>query len=175
MPTLKVPKNTPAREALRLEQQHADAFNIGRKQWERCLRHCMQVCCAPFNVYLLTCSQIDARQDSLGTGDSASQPSNEQAALQRAKKKETVRNGAKDARNAHFQELVDKDSEVRSSLVATMEARNATADRMGRVFEVLAMAMMSKSLGPAAVPLLAQIFPAAHPAAAPAPAPAPEN
>jgi hypothetical protein len=118
-------------------------------------------------------AQIDARQDSLGTGDNASQPANEQAALLRAKTKEAVRNKAKDARNAHFQELVDKDSEVRSSLVASMEARNASADRMGRAFEMLAMAMMAKTLGPAAAPLIAQVFPAAPPAAVPASVPAP--
>jgi hypothetical protein len=42
-PTFKVPRNTPAREALLLEQQHAAGVSGMRKQWERCVRFCMQV------------------------------------------------------------------------------------------------------------------------------------
>ena len=43
MPALKIPHNTPARKALLLEQEHADAVNKGRKQWEHCVRLCMRV------------------------------------------------------------------------------------------------------------------------------------
>ena len=95
--------------------------------------------------------QIDSRQDSLGTGKKATQPSDEQAVLQRAKKKEAVRGAAKEARNSHFQELVDKDAEIRGSLATSIEARNASADRMGRAFEMMAMALLSKTLGADAV------------------------
>jgi len=78
----------------------------------------------------------------------------EQAVLQRCKEKE-------DARNAHFQDLVDKDTEIRSSLAASVEARTASADRTSRAFELLGMAMLAKSLGPEAMPLIREHFAAA--------------
>ena len=93
----------------------------------------------------------------------------EQAVLQRCKEKE-------DARNAHFQDLVDKDTEIRSSLAASVEARTASADRTSRAFELLGMAMLAKSLGPEAMPLIREYFAAAPPAGlAPAPLAAPKG
>ena len=78
-----------------------------------------------------------------------------------------MRNTAKDARNAHFQELVDKDAEIRSSLATSIEARTASGDRIGRAFEMVAMALLSKTLGADAV---RELFAAPTPAARAAPA-----
>jgi len=43
VPPLKVPRNTPARQAAALEQEHADAAAEARKQWEHCIHLCMKV------------------------------------------------------------------------------------------------------------------------------------
>lgn len=101
----------------------------------------------------------------------AGQPGNEQAALARAKEKDAVRVAVKDARNAHFQDIVDKDIAIRDSLAASMQSRNANSDRMSRAFEMIAVATLCKTLGAEAGPLIAQIFPPV--AAVPAPALAP--
>jgi hypothetical protein len=96
---------------------------------------------------------------------------NEQAALQHVKEKEGVRTAVKDSRNAHFQDIVDRDIDVRDSIAASMQARSAGSDRIGRAFEMLAIATITQTLGAQAGPLLAQLFPA-PPVRAPAPAPA---
>ena len=73
--------------------------------------------------------QIDGRARSLGSNRDG-QPANEQAALQRVKEKEGVRTAVKDARNAHFQDIVDRDIDVRDSIAASMQARSAGSDRI---------------------------------------------
>ena len=75
-----------------------------------------------------------------------------------------MRNTANDARNAHFQELVDKDAEMRSSLATSIEARTASGDRIGRAMEMMALALLSKTLG---ADVMGELFP---PPAPPAPA-----
>lgn len=94
-----------------------------------------------------------------------------------------MRQAAKDTRNAHFQDIVDKDIEIRDNIATTMQARAASSDRLSRAFEMIAIAHLTQTLGANAGPLLQQLFPnapapvlaapaAAAAAAAAAPAPA---
>jgi len=62
---------------------------------------------------------------------------------------------------------VDKDAEIRSSLATSIEARTASGDRIGSAFEMMTLALLSKTLGADAV---RELFPAPTPAARAAPA-----
>ena len=42
---------------------------------------------------------------------------------------------------------MDKDAEIRSSLATSIEARTASGDRIGRAMEMMALALLSKTLG----------------------------
>jgi hypothetical protein len=67
----------------------------------------------------------------------------------------------------HFQELVDKDAEIRSSLATSIEARTASGDRIGRAMEMMALALLSKTLGADAA---RELFPPPAPPTLAAPA-----
>lgn len=91
-----------------------------------------------------------------------------------------MRQATKDARNEHFQSVVDQDIEIRDSIATTMQARVQSSERLSRAFEMIAIATLTANLGAAAGPLISQIFgdnaPRVPPAlaAAPPPAPAPD-
>lgn len=90
-------------------------------------------------------AQIDNRNKSIGSNKSSA-PSSEQAALKRAKEKDAVRQATKDARNEHFQSVVDQDIEIRDSIATTMQARVQSSERLSRAFEMIAIATLTASL-----------------------------